>query len=239
MKIKVVNTANQAKDIDFDGHIAVVIDVLRATSVITTALENGANSVIPVETVEEAQSLYAASDPKKTLRGGERHAVKIEGFDLGNSPLEYKPKTVESKDVILTTTNGTQAIQSVKSAAKIVLACLRNAAAVAEILIREDKDVAIVCAGTEGNFSLDDGLCAGYLLHLLKEKTAIETDDYGILLECFYRHSAERLMDSLSDCFHVKRLKVLGFSDDIVFCLQANSSRCVPVEQQGRIIRLR
>ena len=97
MRICVVATAQQAQDIDFNGKTAVVIDVLRATSVVTTALDNGAQEVIAVKTVEQAQSLYAASNPANTLRGGERNALKIDGFDLSNSPMEYKKHVVEGK----------------------------------------------------------------------------------------------------------------------------------------------
>ena len=105
MNIQVISTAQQAQGTDFSGKTAVVIDVLRATSVITTALDNGVREVIPVATVEEAQNLFAASDAANTIRGGERDSIKIEGFDLANSPLEYKRKTVEGKTLIFTTTN--------------------------------------------------------------------------------------------------------------------------------------
>ena len=236
MNISVISTAQQAKDIDFHSHIAVVIDVLRATSVITTALENGARCVIPVRTVEEAQQLYEASNPAQTFRGGERHALKIEGFELDNSPMNYQRQVVEGKEIIITTTNGTQAIQSVQGADTIVLACLRNVRAVAEHLLKSNKDIVIVCAGTEGRFSLDDGLCAGGLLHLLKEKTTVESDDLGILLERFFRDSALDPIHALKDCLHVKRLLSVGFDDDVAFCLQTSVSEVVPIVRDGKVM---
>lgn len=238
MIISVVPTAQQAQDIDFNGRTAVVIDVLRATSVITTALDNGAQEVIPVKTVEQAQSLYAASETAHTLRGGERNALKIEGFDLSNSPLEYKRQTVEGKTVILTTTNGTNAINNVKGAEEVMLACFRNAAAVVDVIAGR-KDVTIVCAGTEGKFSLDDGLCAGLLIELLKQKTEVETDDLGLLLHRFYNYkeSKANLLGALSGCFHLKRLFTLGFYDDIRFCLETNCVKTVPVLREGKIIK--
>ena len=236
MIISVVPTAQQAQDIDFNGKTAVVIDVLRATSVITTALDNGAQEVIPVKTVEQAQSLYAASDTAHTLRGGERNALKIEGFDLSNSPLEYKRQTVEGKTVILTTTNGTNAINNVNGADEVMLACFRNAAAVVDVIAGR-KDVTIVCAGTEGKFSLDDGLCAGLLIELLKQKTEVETDDLGLLLHRFYKESKANLLGALSGCFHLKRLFTLGFYDDIRFCLETSCVKTVPVLREGKIIK--
>ena len=241
MKIQVVPTAQQAQDIDCNGKIAIVIDVLRATSVITTALDNGAQEVIPVRTVEEAQSLYATSDASKTLRGGERKALKIEGFDLSNSPLEYKKKVVEGKTIIITTTNGTNAINNVKGADEVVLACFRNVTAVADHLVglshRGSRDIVIVCAGTEGRFSLDDGLCAGMLIELLKQQIEVETDDLGLLVTQYYQQNKTNLLGALSGCFHLKRLFTLGFYGDIRFCLETNCVTTVPVVQNDKITK--
>ena len=241
MNISVIPTAQQAQGINFSGQTAVVIDVLRATSVITTALENGAREVIPVKTVEEAQNLYAQCDTAKTLRGGERNALKIEGFDLSNSPLEYKKKVVEGKTLILTTTNGTNAINNIIGADEVVLACFRNGAAVVEHIVglshRGSHDIAIVCAGTESHFSLDDGLCAGMIIELLKQQTEVETDDLGLLLNRFFNESKDNLFSALSDCYHLKRLFTLGFYDDIKFCLETNCVQTVPVLKDGKIVR--
>lgn len=241
MYISVIPTAQQAQGINFSCQTAVVIDVLRATSVITTALENGAREVIPVKTVEEAQNLYAQCDTAKTLRGGERNALKIEGFDLSNSPLEYKKKVVEGKTLILTTTNGTNAINNIIGADEVVLACFRNVAAVVEHIVglshRGSRDIAIVCAGTESHFSLDDGLCAGMIIELLKQRTEVETDDLGLLLHRFYNESKDNLFGALSGCYHLKRLFTLGFYDDIKFCLETNCVQTVPVLKDGKIVR--
>lgn len=241
MRISVIPTAQQAQDINFSGQTAVVIDVLRATSVITTALENGAREVIPVKTVEEAQNLYAQCDAANTLRGGERNALKIEGFDLSNSPLEYKKKVMEGKTLILTTTNGTNAINNIIGANEVVLACFRNVAAVVECIVgllhRGSRDMFIVCAGTEGRFSLDDGLCAGMIIELMKQQTEVEMDDLGLLLNRFYNESKDNLFGALSGCYHLKRLFTLGFYDDIKFCLETNCVQTVPVLENGKIVR--
>ena len=241
MNISVIPTAQQAQGINFSGQTAVVIDVLRATSVITTALENGAREVIPVKTIEEAQNLYAQCDTTKTLRGGERNALKIEGFDHSNSPLEYKKKVVEGKTLILTTTNGTNAINNIIGADEVVLACFRNGAAVVEHIVglshRGCRDIIIVCAGTESHFSLDDGLCAGMIIELLKQQTEVKTDDLGLLLHRFYNESKDNLFGALSGCYHLKRLFMLGFYDDIKFCLETNCVQTVPVLKDGKIVR--
>ena len=241
MIISVIPTAQQAQDIDFGGKVAVVIDVLRATSVITTALCNGAREVVPVKTIEEAQSLYAQLEPTSTLRGGERHAVKIESFDFGNSPLEYTKERVGGKTVILTTTNGTNAINNVKGADEVVLACFRNAEVVAHHLVETSQcgvstNVVIVCAGTEGRFSLDDGLCAGLLIDLLQQKVEVELDDLGILVSHYYNENKSNLLAALSGCFHLKRLVSLGFEGDVRFCLETNCASAVPVFADGRLV---
>ena len=242
MKISVISTAHQAQGLDFSGHIAVVIDVLRATSVIVTALDNGAQEVIPVKTMEEAHSLYATSDASKTLLGGERNSLKIESFDLGNSPLEYKKKVVEDKNLILTTTNGTNAINNIKGADKVVLACFRNAAAVIDYLVglsyHDSRNLVIVCAGTEGRFSLDDGLCAGMIIELLKQQIEVDLDDLGFLLNLFYNQSKDNLLNALSSCYHLKRLFTLGFYDDIKFCLETNCVNTVPICCEGKFVKM-
>ena len=235
MNIQVISTAQQAQDINFTNRIAVVIDVLRATSVITTALNNKAQCVIPVKTIEEAQNLYASCDASKTLLGGERNALKIEGFDLSNSPLEYKKHTVEGKTIIFTTTNGTNAIDNVKGAKEVILACFRNAQAVVDYVAKFGKDISIVCAGTEGRFSLDDGLCAGMLIELLKQQTAVETDDLGLLVTQYYNQNKTNLLGALSNCYHLKRLFTLGFYDDIRFCLETSCVTTIPEATEGKI----
>lgn len=238
MKIQVVSTAQQCKDFDFNGKTAVVIDVLRATSVITTALSNGVHSVIPVQTVEEAERLAATLPPQSVLKGGERQAIKISGFDLSNSPLEYQEKAVKGKDIILTTTNGTIAINNAKGAEMILLACFRNMQAVADYLITRQNDIVIVCAGTEGAFSLDDGICAGMLVHCIKAKIKTDCDDLAMLLEQAYCNGAHDLFAALANCHHVQRLFSLGFYDDLRFCLTTNCVNTIPVLKEGKIIPL-
>lgn len=237
MEIRVIATAQQGKDFDYKGWTAVVIDVLRATSVITNALYNGARSIIAVETIEEArQTTY---DAATALRGGERNAVRIDGFDLGNSPLEYKREIVTDKDIILTTTNGTLAINHAKQAEKTLVACFRNLQAVADFLDNDNKDLVIVCAGTDGHFSLEDGLCAGMLIHLLKSKRKMECDDLGLLLERDYLTHADNLFGSLVECRHFKHLFELGFYDDLRFCLQTNKTDCIPIFKAGKIVKMK
>ena len=161
---------------------AVVIDTLRMTTVAATALESGCSSVRTAATVEEATRLARQTG---ALRGGERSAVKIPGFDLSNSPLEYTPERLKGRPLILTTSNGTQAVASAEGAPRLYLGCLRNAGALADRL-RGEEEVAFVLAGTAGRFSLEDALTAGALLGRLPSG---EMDDMAVAALALYRQN--------------------------------------------------
>jgi len=148
------------------GGIAVVIDVLRASTTMITALANGATRVIPAAAVDEARRLAEAIDPPPLL-GGERGGVRIAGFDLGNSPLDYTPDRVGGRAVVITTTNGTAALHASLDAAEIMIGAIVNRAAVAETARRlavSSGKVHLVCAGTDGAVSAEDVLAAGAIL---------------------------------------------------------------------------
>ena len=205
---------------------AVVIDTLRMTTVATTALENGCAEVWAVGTVEEANELASALH---ALRGGERGAVKIPGFELSNSPLEYTRERVEGRNLVLTTTNGTQAIASAASAPRVYLGCLRNAGAVAERL-RGEEETAFVLAGTGGRFSLEDALTAGAILDRLPEG---EMDDMAIAARALYRQNRTAIHELLAPCGHYRRLASLGYEGDLTFCLREDCVSSVPVRRAG------
>jgi 2-phosphosulfolactate phosphatase len=150
---------------DLSASIAVVFDVLRATSTMITALAHGAAGIRPVRTIEEA---FALKETFPTaLLGGERHGDRIEGFDLGNSPLEYG-ENVRGREIISTTTNGTVALRAVEHAASTLAGSLLNIGAVAEHLASQSaKEILLVCAGTFREAALEDILAAGMLISLL------------------------------------------------------------------------
>ncbi|NDC53394.1 MAG: 2-phosphosulfolactate phosphatase [Planctomycetia bacterium] len=148
------------------GRIAVVIDVLRASTTMITALARGAERVVPVAEVERARRVAAGID-RPVLLGGERGGVRIEGFDLGNSPLEYTAERVRGRSVVITTTNGTAALHACRDAREILIGAIVNRTAVAEWvreLAHADEHVLLVCAGTDGMVSAEDVLAAGAIL---------------------------------------------------------------------------
>lgn len=220
------------------GKSAIVIDVLRATSVIVSALENGASAVVPFKTIEEAKR-YAASAKKPAILGGERGALKIDGFDCGNSPLEYTRTRVADREVVLTTTNGTQAVENARCADRVFILCMRNIGAVAEKIAGEDRNAVVVCSGTDGKFSGDDALCAGIFLDRLCAKIDIGLDDAGRFARDFYRMSRTNgieARDLLKGCLHLERLRARGFEADLDYCLAIDATDVVPVYRNGRIV---
>lgn len=220
MKIDVIISADYIKEEDLKGKIVVVIDVLRATSVITTAIANGASKVIPTLTVEEAfkerDKLVALGE--KVLLGGERQALKIEGFDFTNSPLEYKKEIVEGKILILSTTNGTRALTLSSSGEKVLIASLLNAKAIARELIKINKDIVIVNSGTNGEFSLDDFICGGYIIDLVTKGVTCDLTDISKMAKNYYCTSFD-LKESLKEAKHYGVLKSLGLEADLEYCL--------------------
>jgi 2-phosphosulfolactate phosphatase len=143
------------------GGVAVVIDVLRASTTIIHALANGAKGVVPCETVEEARALAARYGAGTALLGGERGGARIEGFDLDNSPLRYTPDVVAGTTIVFTTTNGTRALRACSAAARVLIGAFVNRSALARVLREDGRPVHLVCAGTNGQLTAEDILFAG------------------------------------------------------------------------------
>lgn len=219
------------------GKTAVVIDVLRATSVIVTAVSHGAAAVVPFGTVELARA-YAEGASVPVALGGERGAVKIDGFDYGNSPLEYRTSLLAGVEVALTTTNGTRALTRARDADTLYVLCMRNIGAAVDRVASDGQDIVVVCAGTCGRFSADDALCAGIFLDRLLERTGARLDDAGQFAADYARMGlagGREPAELLSECAHLKRLREKGFDADIVFCFDIDADDTVPVMRDGRI----
>lgn len=209
--------------------VAVVIDVLRATSVFTYATHSGIRKVIPVMDVDTAFQLKKHYPPEDILLGGERGCLPIEGFDLGNSPQHYTPERVAGKTLILTTTNGTVAMQAARSARTIYIASFLNAAAVVECLQNENK-IAIICAGTNGSETEEDLLLAGCLTDRLKKHRQYRLDataerTAGLWMESM---NATQLEKSLRESKGGKSLVRLGLDADIQVSAQLDTIGVVP-----------
>lgn len=211
------------------GRAAVVIDVLRATTTITTALVNGADTVVPVLAPEEAFQVVQENPERQFILGGERKSVLIPGFHLSNSPLEYTPAKVGGRPILFTTTNGTRAIRRAASADVVYIASFMNAPAVAKELSRLGKPVAICCAGTYDQFSLEDTACAGAIIDFLAgPDQSVELNDLGLVARELYRRFDGRLTELLQLAEHGQNLARLGLREDLLFCAQLGTTTAIP-----------
>jgi 2-phosphosulfolactate phosphatase len=171
---------------DLCGGVAVVTDVLRATTTVAYAVKNGARGIISCESIEEAVAYREESaDGISVLLGGERGGEPIPGFDLGNSPSEWSREAVADREIAVTTTNGTRALLRSASADRIVTGAFANLQAVCDLLCADSRPIHIVCAGTVGKVSTEDSLFAGALVErLLADSSAADDSEENSFTLC-------------------------------------------------------
>jgi len=206
--------------------VAVVIDVIRATSTIAMALAQGAAGVVPVAAVEEAFALKA-KNPEAIL-AGERYGVPLEGFDLGNSPEDFLRKRVNNRLVILTTTNGTQALAASRGARAVVTASFLNLDAVVARLQELGPPWLVVCAGCNGHFGVDDAIVAGALAEALGQDHAFVH---------LYRSVKKDLTAVLLGCEAGQELIKAGLAKDVPQCAEVSRLTVVPMLDEVGILR--
>jgi 2-phosphosulfolactate phosphatase len=210
------------------GGLAVIIDVLRATTTIIHALAAGCCAVRPCAEVEEARALAGSLRAGRALLGGERGGVPPEGFDLGNSPREYTCKACKGTTLVLTTTNGTRALLRAAEAERVLVAGFVNYSAVCEQLRQESRPIHIVCAGTEGGITLEDTLLAGALVDFLSETFEVRLNDSARLAwDCFENHGRV-LLGALQVSQGGANLRQLGYDEDIKAAAQVDVFHIVP-----------
>jgi 2-phosphosulfolactate phosphatase len=218
---------------DFSESIVVVIDIFRATSSICYGIENGAEAIIPVASIEACES-YRHSD---FLLAAERNGEVVEGFDFGNSPFSYVKGKVAGKTIVLTTTNGTHAINMSRGASKIVIGSFLNLASLCDWLKTQPNDILLLCSGWKDKVNLEDTLFAGGVVHYLREEN-YALDDAGIASEDLYIMAKDDLNSYLKKTSHSERLKKLGIEEDIKFCLNLNITKEIPVLDGERLIKM-
>lgn len=236
MNIEVINTAQEVTKDKVENKTVVVIDILRATSVMTTAIENGALKIIPVLTPEEAFETKKALGSDVIL-GGERHAELIPGFDYGNSPLSYTPEVIHNKTLIITTTNGTLAIRNAMDASRLLIGSFLNAQAVVDF-ISSHNDIVLVCSGNNGVYTLEDNLCAGYFIQLLKHCTRnILLSDSAIASYQLFLSTKNDVTEVASQGYHYNVLKNKNFLKDLNECFTKNKFNTVPLWNGRSLIK--
>lgn len=218
---------------DFD--IVVVIDVLRATSAIASALHHGVAKIIPVASVEEAR----AYQKQGYVAAAERDGQVVEGFDFGNSPYAFMNPDLKGKTVVLTTTNGTKAIQVASGKSQVVIGCLNNLDILCQWLIEQHKNTLVLASGWKDKVNLEDTICGGAIADILLESRKFRADeDSTVAAKFIYRSAREHLMSFLRASSHRRRLIKLNIQKDVKYCLTLNTVPCIPILKEGELVRL-
>lgn len=200
-----------------NGGIAIVVDILRATTAMIHAIDSGIESIIPCVEVDEALEIAERLGHDQVLLGGERQGVVIEGFALGNSPTSYTPEACRGKTLVITTTNGTRAIHASLDADRVLIAAFVNLEATLQAIEGDSRPVHVVCAGTNDCVSLEDSLFAGALVSRFRKTRKVELlDDETILVvDAWERLPVEHLAIRLSEGRGGQRVRELGLEVDI------------------------
>jgi len=235
VRLDVFFTPDELAATDIREHVAIVVDVLRATSVIAQAIASGAKVIYPADTTEEAVRLGQNLDRAELILCGERGGIRIEGFDLGNSPLEFTPDTVGGRTLVMNTTNGTPALVAASTAARTLSASFLNLGAVAKAVAREQA-VSIICAGRERRFALEDAVCAGMLIERLQKgrKSGPLNDAAAAALVLAKRYEGD--LDAMMRTTAAGRqLMEIGHDHDVVYCAGLDQLDVVPRLEDRRI----
>ncbi len=217
--------------------LIVVIDVLRATSAICTALENGVEKIKPVASVEEARNWMS----KGFIAAAERNGEIVDGFELGNSPIAYidRAKEFEGQTIVLTTTNGTKAIDIAKDKNTVVIGALNNLDALTAWLVQRNEDVLILASGWKDKFNLEDTICAGAIADVLIDSgNFIADEDSTVASKFLYRSARDNMFAFLKASSHRRRLRRLNLNEDVKYCLTPNNLTTIPILRDGYLVKL-
>ncbi len=215
--------------------IVVIIDVFRATSAICVAFHNGAEKIIPVATVEEALKYKQEG----MLAGAERNAIKVNGFDFGNSPYDYMGNHVKGKTIALTTTNGTQAIEAARNAYKVVIGSFLNIEVLCKWLINQNRNILLLCSGWKNKFNMEDALFAGAVTEeISKLSEQFKMGDGCLALKYLYAQAQHEPIKFLVSASHKERLIQLGLKKDIRYCLSFNLAPVIPVLKGKYLVKI-
>jgi 2-phosphosulfolactate phosphatase len=210
----------------------VVVDILRATSCMTTALAHDVAGITPFAKLEDCLAMKS----KGYITSGERDGKKVDGFDLGNSPFEYMDEGLKGRQIAFTTTNGTLAIAKSTGAREIVIGSFLNLSAVVNYLRTCENNILVVCAGWKGKVNLEDTLYAGAVVELLKD-IFIPECDAPTAAQHLYNQAKYDMVDFLKDSSHVRRLAKLNIYKDIQFCLTPDQYDIVPVLKDNVLVK--
>ena len=242
MRLDVFFTPSQAKPSDTTGRLVVIVDVLRASTTVATALGNGAKTVMPLEGADEVISRSKEFHRSAVILAGEQKMLPITSFDLGNSPQDFTRKAVEGKTILITTTNGTRALLGVQGARDIVIASYVNFTAVLammKVAASSNTDIAIICAGEDGGFTLEDAACAGrYVRALPKRAESMHLNDAASASVLIEKKYGENIAKLFKESTHGQALQEAGFGDDLAAAAKVDAYPVVPIYQDRQITKL-
>ncbi len=239
MNIELYLTAVPFSEANLENKAVVVVDVLRSSTSVCAALLAGAKGVIPTDGPGEAGEMRSRLGGDNTVLAGERNGVRIDNFDLGNSPSEFTEEAVGGKFVIMTTTNGTGIFKKTAKAELVLSGGLVNASKVVEKIAQSDQDLVIACSGQQGNFSIEDTLCGGLLIDLLASKyqKAKKMNDAATIALQLYQNNVSILRETIEKGEHGQYLASLGFKNDVSTATLIDSMPVRPVLRDGRLIK--
>lgn len=221
---------------DVSSSIVVIIDVLRATSTIATALHNGATSIIPVDSVPDCIRIGKELD---TITAGERDGQVAEGLQYGNSPFEYPNDFIGGKILVLTTTNGTKLLHMAhaKGAKEIITGSFPNISVICDHLLKKNMNVILACAAWKDRVNLEDTLFAGGVVSRIKDNFTVECDS-SQMAESLYMTAQPDLYEFMKErnATHYHRLTRYHLEKDIRYCLTADGAPSLPVYEDGRLV---
>jgi len=236
LRVEVCFTPEEYTNFKDEFEIVVVIDVLRATSAICAAIHHGVKAIIPVRTLEEALEYKT----KGYIVAAERKGKIVDGFDIGNSPYSYinNPNLID-KEVVLTTTNGTKALDIAKKSDFVVVGSFLNLDALNNWLVKQKKNVLCLCSGWQSKFNLEDTICAGAIMdHLICTGDFTSIEDSSIAAKYLYLSAKDNYLGYLKSSSHRRRLINLNLNNDIKYCLTPNQTNIIPILKDGKIIKL-
>lgn len=220
---------------DVSDSVVVIIDVFRATSTIATALYNGAERIIPVDTVEKC---IAIGEKTGGITAGERDGKIIPGLEHGNSPAEYPRSFIEGKTLVLTTTNGTKLLHMAlnKGASEVITGSFPNISAVCRHLLAQQKNVILGCSAWKDRFNLEDAMFAGAVIHQIKDHFTIYCDSSLMAADMYGLHQHD-MKTFIRRTTHWHRLASYGLESDLEYCVTPDGADVLPIYKDGDLVR--
>ncbi|MDD5570678.1 MAG: 2-phosphosulfolactate phosphatase [Bacteroidales bacterium] len=221
-----------------ENSIVVIVDILRATTAICTAFANGVNHIIPVASIEEAKKYKK----KGYLVAGERDGVVLDGADFGNSPFNFTKENVNDRIFVITTTNGTQAIEMARDCSKVAIGSFLNISSLCNWLAEKNENIIILCAGWKNRFNLEDTIFAGAMIENLLSNKKINLKlncDSAMASLDLWNVAKKDLIGYVQKFAHRERLRKLGLDDVIEYCFTKDVTEIIPVLDGDKLVKLK